>query len=151
VPEAIAATFFDLVFDRKVSRDWVTEWSNVIDAAYGEPMLEAARAPFLHAPSPSSPALPLSSYVGIYGNEYVGDGVVEQKEGSLVLRLGPDGKFAFPLKHFDRDLFLMYPLEEMPSLPYPVRFAIGADGKASQVTVDAFNDDAQGVLSRRGR
>lgn len=151
LPEGLAASFFDLVFDRKVSRDWVTQWNGAMDAAYGEGAIAAAIAPFKNPPSPSSPPLSFGAYAGRYSNAYVGEASVSEKEGALYLQLGPDGASGFPLQHFDRDLFLMYPLEETPALAFAVHFAIGADGQASAVTIDAFNDNGQGVLRRASR
>lgn len=149
VPEAIAASFFDFVFDGRLSRDWVAEWNEYIESLTGA-MVEAAGGAHDAPPTPSSPALPLAAYTGTYANEYVGEVAVIEKDGSLRLRLGPGGGITVPLKHFDRDLFLSYPSEEAPSQAYPVRFTIGADGKASEITIDAFNANEQGALKRRG-
>ncbi len=64
------------------------------------------------------------------------------------MRLGPNGEKSFPLKHFDRDLFIYFPAAETPDAPYAVSFEIGADQTASQLTIEDLNDDGQGVLAR---
>ncbi|HEX5761102.1 MAG TPA: hypothetical protein VF121_18090 [Thermoanaerobaculia bacterium] len=51
------------------------------------------------------------------------------------------------MQHYDRDLFLFFPAEETPTLPFAVRFAIGPDQAASSVTIDA-HENGQGVLLR---
>ncbi len=74
--------------------------------------------------------------------------MVAEANGSLVLKLGPDGAKSAALTHFDRDVFIYYPTPEMPDMPYSVTFGIGPDQKASQVTIEDLNDDGQGVLGR---
>jgi hypothetical protein len=68
----------------------------------------------------------------------------------LVLRVGPNGSRSYPLKHFDRDLFLAYPDEETPDLPSPVQFVVGPDGKASAVTIGFLDSHKLGTLQRTG-
>ncbi len=149
VPEGIAASFYDLVFEGKPSQDWVGKWNELFNNAYGAPANEAAAAPFAKPPASPSPALPLAAYVGTYENAYVGPAVVSQRSGALHLTLGPGEGITFPLQHYDRDLFLFFPAEETPNLPFGVRFAIGPDQVASAVTIDAFHENGQGVLVRR--
>ncbi|HEX5761101.1 MAG TPA: hypothetical protein VF121_18085 [Thermoanaerobaculia bacterium] len=76
VPEGIAASFFDLVFEGKVSQDWGGKWNELFSNAFGVGVVEAAAAPFAKPPASPSPALPLASYVGTYENAYVGPAVV---------------------------------------------------------------------------
>jgi hypothetical protein len=65
-----------------------------------------------------------------------------------MLKLGPGGIKSYPLKHFDRDLFIYFPYEEIPELLSGVTFQIGPDQKANQMTIENLNDDGQGVLRR---
>jgi CubicO group peptidase (beta-lactamase class C family) len=148
VPEGIAASFYDLVFEGKVSQDWVGKWNELFDKGFGAPANEAAAAPFAKPPASPSPALPLAAYAGTYENAYVGPAVVSQRGEVLHLTLGPGEGITFPLQHFDRDLFLFFPAAETPTLPSGVRFAIGPDQVASAVTIDAFHENGQGVLVR---
>jgi CubicO group peptidase (beta-lactamase class C family) len=151
VPEGIAASFYDFVFEGKLSQDWVGKWNEYFSGAYGARVIEAAAAPFAKPPASPSPALPPAAYVGTYENAYVGPAVVSQRGDALTLTLGLGEGITFPLKHFDRDLFLFFPSEEAPTLPYAVRFAIGPDQVASAVTIDAFNENGQGVLLRTSK
>jgi hypothetical protein len=146
-PEALADSFFDLVFSGSVTRDWMSPW-NAIYASFRGPALEAAKATYGTPPAVSSPALPLAAYVGTYRNDYLGDAVVIVDNGHLTLKLGPGGKRAYALKHFDRDNFIWFPEEEAPEQPSGVTFQIGPDQKANQMTIEDFNDDGQGVLTR---
>ncbi len=147
VTEGLADSFFDLVLAGAPKQDYVTQWNAVFDSLFG-PAIEAAKKVYAAKPATPSPALPLSSYAGTYANDYLGKAAVAEKDGGLVLKLGPDGAKSRPLTHFDRDLFIYYPTAEMPDMPFAVTFAIGPDQKASQVTIDDLNDDGQGVLAR---
>jgi hypothetical protein len=148
-PEAVADTFFDLVFDGAPERDWLEPWNNLYDSMFG-PAIEAANAVYGAPPADATPALPLSAYAGTYANDYLGDAVVVEEGEGLVLKLGPDGGKQVPLTHFDRDLFLYIPYDEMPETPAGVTFRIGPDGKASAVTLEDLDDLGMGTLKRTG-
>jgi hypothetical protein len=78
----------------------------------------------------------------------LGDAVVAQENGLLVLKLAPNGAKSRPLTHFDRDRFIYYPTPETPEMPFAVTFQIGPDQKAREVTIKDLNDDGQRVLAR---
>src|SRR6478672_2851579 len=88
--------------------------------------------------TPLLSALPNSAYIGTYTNDFIGDVEVIEKDGALSIQEGPN-KLTFPLKHFDRDLFIYYPYPEIPDYPSAVTFTIGADQKAMQVVIDDLN------------
>lgn len=131
VPEGLAASFFDLVFVGAPTEDWFGKWNALFAGMFG-PAQEAAQITYGTKPAAPSPALALSAYA----NDYLGDAKVEEKNSGLVLKLGPNGVKSYPLTHFDRDLFLSYPSPEMPDMP------------AAEITIEALNDDGQGVLMR---
>ena len=83
-------------------------------------------------------------------NDFVGKAVVSGKGTDLVLEVGPDGARSYPLRHFDRDLFLTFPDAEMPDRPSGVSFAIGPDGKASALTIEFLDENNLGTLRRVG-
>ena len=109
VPEGIADSFFDLVFDGRVSRDWVA----ALGRDLRRPVRPGDRGRQGHLCRPAAAADPGAArparYVGTYANAYVGEATVSGDGGTLTVRLGPDGATAWPLTHFDRDLFLYYP------------------------------------------
>lgn len=148
VPEGIAQTFFDTVFVGKPTRDWVAVANGVFDRAYKE-MMKPSEA---YATPPASPAprLPNAAYAGDYRNDYVGDAKVEATGDGLFLVLGPSGNRRFPLTPFNRDLFVYSPSQETPQAHMGVTFLIGADGKASAVTIEDLNDYGLGTLTRVG-
>lgn len=149
VPEGLSDSFADLVFTGKVERDWVKDWSTIYAGLFGPAMAEA-KATYASPPSPATPARPSSAYVGRYASDFVGEAVVAADGDNLVLKVGPDGARSFPLKHFDRDIFLAYPDAEMPDTPAPVQFVIGPDGKASAATIGFLDGNKLGTVERVG-
>ncbi|WP_298962073.1 serine hydrolase [uncultured Methylobacterium sp.] len=147
VPEGLADSLMDLVFDGRVGRDWVREWGEAYRGLFG-PAIAATRAAYATPPSPATAALPLAAYAGRYANAYVGTAVVAEAGGALTLTLGPDGARTYPLRHFDRDLFLSYPDAETPDLPSAVRFAVGPAGRAETVTLEPLDASGLGTLAR---
>jgi hypothetical protein len=77
--------------------------------------------------------------VGTYTNDYVGGIEVVEVNGGLTLLLGPQ-KQAFPLTHYDRDVFLYYPSPESPNVPGVANFTVGADQQATQVVIEGLNE-----------
>jgi len=146
-PEAVADTFFDLVFYGAEGHDWLKSWSALFAGMFG-PAIEASRATYGTPPEPASPALDDSAYIGRYANAYVGEAVVAAGEGGLTLTLGPDGAKTYPLTHFDRDLFTIVLSPELPELKSAVRFSIGAGGQAESVTIEEMDGAGLGTLGR---
>ncbi|BCH35451.1 serine hydrolase [Mesorhizobium sp. L-8-10] len=149
VPEGLSDSFADLVFDGTIGKDWVKAWDAIYAGLFG-PVVEAAKAAYASPPTPAAPARPMDAYEGRYANEFVGDAVVSGAGNGLVLKVGPDGARSYSLQHFDRDIFLTFPDEEMPDRPSGVSFAIGPDGKASAMTIEFLDENSLGVLRRAG-
>jgi len=147
VPEGIADTFLASVLGGDTQRDWIADWNKVFESLFG-PAIDVAQNAYGHPPADGSPALPLSSYAGTYTNDYLGTVSVIEARGGLMVKLGPGGERAFPLTHFDRDLFVYRPYDEMPNLPVTATFTIGHDRQASTLTLADLNDSGQGVLAR---
>jgi hypothetical protein len=134
IPEAVASTFFDLAVAGEASRDWASDWNGLYRSMFN-PANDAAKAEFGKPPASPSPPLTLSAYVGSYANPYFGTATVEEANGGLVVKLGPDARTTRPLRHFDRDLFVYYPYAETPDVPYAVTFEIGPDQTARSITL----------------
>lgn len=147
VPEAIADSFFDLVLLDRVAQDYVTPWNALYESLFG-PAVAAVKAMYASPPRPATPALPASAYVGRYANTYAGEATVSESGGVLTLALGPNGAMRFPLRHFDRDLFLYFPSAEMPDVPAALRFAVGPDGRATALTAESLDENGLGTLAR---
>jgi CubicO group peptidase (beta-lactamase class C family) len=145
VPEAIAATFFDLVFAGGATRDWLADWNALYETGFKASMKGAVG--YATPPASAAPALPVSAYLGDYRNDYVGDAKVIDSGGFPFLLLGPSGK-RFPLAHFNRDLFVYQPFVESPGWRVGVTFTIGPDGQASEVVIEDLNEEGLGRLTR---
>ena len=98
-----------MCFNGSVEQDWIGEWNGIYGGMFA-PAIDAAKKAFGEKPSPATPALPAAAYTGAYANDYVGAATVTAEGDALVLKVGPDGKTVYPMTHFDRDLFLIYPV-----------------------------------------
>ncbi|MDR6294035.1 serine hydrolase [Inquilinus sp. 2KB_12] len=147
VPEGLADSFFDQVFDGRVTQDWPAKWGRIFDGLFG-PAVAASQARYGTPPASPSPALPAAAYAGRYANAYLGTAAVVERQGTLWLTLGPRQQAEFPLRHFDRDLFVYAPSAETPDLLAAVTFRIGPDQVADQVTIEDLDDLGLGVLTR---
>jgi CubicO group peptidase (beta-lactamase class C family) len=146
--EAVALSFLDLAIEGRVTRDWL----QVIG-----PVLEALNAPtygtavdYAKPPAQPLPALPADAYTGMYQNDFYGELEVAAADGDLVLRYGPQ-KTTFPMRHWDRDVFLYQPAGENAYGPSAVTFEVGPDQKAASVKIEYFNIHGQGTFARMPR
>jgi hypothetical protein len=149
VPEGLSDSFADLVFDGTVEKDWVSAWDEIYAGLFG-PAVAAAKATFDAPSSPTMSAGPASVYAGRYFNDFIGDALVSNAGGALVLKVGPGGARSYALQHFDRDLFVTFPDAEMPDRPSAVSFVVGPSGKASSITIEFLDENNLGTLRRVG-
>lgn len=145
VPEAITSAFFDLVLQGRITRDWLTLWNGAYDSV--QENLSAVGARYISPPAQPSPPLPLRAYAGAYANDYLGMVQIVERDGGLVLLIGP-GPRPYPLRHFERDVFTQEAYPEPPRPRAGVTFSVGPDGVAQSVVLDYFNDAGQGSLTR---
>jgi CubicO group peptidase (beta-lactamase class C family) len=145
VPEAVSASFFDLVLEGKIAKDWGEAFKQVFDAV-NQPAYGTATD---YRKPPRSKSLPLSSeaYVGTYDNAYFGTVEIVKKDKSLFLRMGPK-KTSFPLRHFDRDVFFYQPVGEMAGGLSGVTFWVGPDRTGMKVVVENLDSGGQGTFTR---
>ncbi len=92
------------------------------------------------------PPLPLSRYVGTFGNPAFGRVAIREKGGSLAATIGPKS-LEMPFTHYAGNVFVMtfpgYP--ESESL---VTFDVPSGGPATRVQFDAFKDVRGGWCER---
>jgi hypothetical protein len=147
IPEAVAATFFDLAHEGQSSRDWADDWNRLYQSVFG-PANAAAMAKLGTPPASSTPPLALSAYTGDYANPYFGKATVEEAEGRLTVKLGPEGRTGYALSHFDRDLFVYHPDAETPDVPFAATFDIGPGQIADAMTLEDLADFGLGTFAR---
>lgn len=75
------------------------------------------------------PTRPLPAYAGIYENDLFGKVTVKMVDGNLRWEAGP-AKFGGTLEHASYDTFMLGYPDGLNSLPEPITFTIGPDGKA---------------------
>jgi hypothetical protein len=90
---------------------------------------------------------PDASYAGTYRNDLYGDVGVSASGSGLAIAIGPSREAA-PMRHFDRDVFTYQPAGEDAAGPSAVTFTVGADRKASAVTIEFLDVDRQGTFRR---
>jgi CubicO group peptidase (beta-lactamase class C family) len=146
VPQAVIATFDDLVRNGRTTRDWFQLTSKAVEPLTTPTFsIDGQRQP----DSPVA-ARPLTSYVGSYSNDYVGEGRVTLEAGQLVLFLGPRGAQRRHLRHWSGDLFF-YNRPDWPEGFYAaVRFKGIQNGTPTTMTLDEIQPGL-GILTRNPR
>ncbi|RAI03519.1 serine hydrolase [Acuticoccus sediminis] len=147
-PEAVVDRFVDLVLSGGDGPDTIETWNGI----YASMVPESPSAKdYGSLPQWLSPPLSPQAYVGTYHNAYVGTAVVTASDdGILNLALGPEGGLQRPLRHFNRDQFTFFLLEEVPDTPFGISFQIGAQGVATSMNIDDITDSGFGRLERVG-
>jgi CubicO group peptidase (beta-lactamase class C family) len=151
--EGIGHSFFDMVDTGTVTVDYIEIAREAL-----APLLAAATGSGMDYSKPPTDAqspLDLAAYAGAYANDYFGDAFVEIEGDGLVLRLGPE-QTAYPMRHFDRDVFAYLPIDGSPShrlgeSPYTesaVTFSIGAEERAISVAIENLDINQQGTFTR---
>lgn len=143
--EAVAATFFDLYHYGESTTDWLA-----IAGAHFKKLTEDLvdlSTDYSKLPPPTSPtpAKPLSSYVGVYWNDYYGKIEITQDRGLLWMRLPADGSL-YTLSHWDGDTFV-YRFRGDPGVTARgVKFTLGIK---SQVLVENLALEGSGVFVQK--
>jgi CubicO group peptidase (beta-lactamase class C family) len=145
VPEGLTESFFDLVLDNKLQRDWM-EFANRMSEE-GVKNERSQERDYSHPPVQPLPPLVLSTYAGKYVNDFFGPIELVDRQGTLVLRLGPK-PLEFELSHFDRDVFFYQPTGESAGGPTGIRFSIGPSRQADRVLIENLNIHGQGSFLR---
>jgi CubicO group peptidase (beta-lactamase class C family) len=145
--ETVALSFIDLALRGRVSRDWWALISHAYEVMNAAPY--GAAVDYAQPPASATPPLANTAYTGSFGNELYGGLDVAEKGGGLALRIGPAMR-AYPLTHYDRDVFTYQPVGENAYGPSGVTFAVGPDGTAARVTLENLDQEGQGTFTRAG-
>ena len=143
LPEAVTASFMDVVTTGEVQRDWVSLFAELFAPLFENPSALAGQEP----PSDPAPAQPDDAYVATFANDYYGPAEVVASGDGLVLRLGPEA-LELPLTHWDGDTFSYEPPGENAVGISAVTFTIGADGRVAGVTVENLDENGLGTFTR---
>jgi CubicO group peptidase (beta-lactamase class C family) len=145
LPEGLTESFFDLALDGKLQRDWVEFANRMFDEETKREL--GQERDYTRAPAQTTPPLTPSAYLGKYANEFFGPIEVAEKQGTLILRMGPK-PLAFSLRHWNRDAFIYQPSGESAGGPSGVRFLVAPDGQSDQVLIENLNIHGQGTFTR---
>jgi hypothetical protein len=145
VPEGLVESFYDLVLDNKLQRNWIEFANRMFDEEIKKEL--GQERDYSHPPARPLPALAISAYTGKYANELYGPIELADKRGKLALRLGPK-PLEFELRHYDRDVFLYQPVGESAGGPAGVRFSIDPTRQADHVLIENLNIHGQGTFAR---
>jgi CubicO group peptidase (beta-lactamase class C family) len=144
-PEAICRSFLDLLLTGKIERDWLALFGQLFAKAMAPEYGTAVD--YSKPPARPSPALPAAAYGGGYHSDLFGAIAIVGTDAGLVLKLGPR-QDSFALRHFERDVFTYQPVGENAYGPGAVTFMVGADQKATSVTIENLDINGQGKFSR---
>lgn len=145
VPEGLVESFYDLVLDDKLQRDWM-EFANRMMQEEIKTELGQVRD-YTHPPTDPMPSLALTAYTGKYANQLFGPIELVEEQGKLILRIGPK-PMVFELRHYDRDVFLYQPVGESAGGVSGVCFSIDPTRQADRVLIENLNIHGQGTFSR---
>ncbi|HEX4167578.1 MAG TPA: DUF3471 domain-containing protein, partial [Bryobacteraceae bacterium] len=104
LPESICLQFLDLVHYGKPQRDYLSLLAKVFAQMEKETQDASENYAMVQTPKSPSRAKPLSTYAGIYTNQYFGNLEVAVEDNRLTLRLPPRGAY-YELTHWDGDTF----------------------------------------------
>lgn len=132
VPQAVIATFNDLVRLGRSSRDWLSVAAEQIAPLTTATFMIDGRS----RPSRPAPARRLASYIGTYSNPYVGSARVSVENGTLILALGPNGTTRLALRHWSGDVFFFNDPPAPEGFYRAVRFSGQRAGLSTEITLD---------------
>jgi hypothetical protein len=143
--ETVALEFLDLAQFGAIRRDYVS----ILTAAFTDINAPPYGTSIDYAtpPAAATAALSTGTYAGSFSNDLYGDMTITNEEEGLVLHFGPELR-AYPLTHYDRDVFTMQPVGENAYGPSAVTFLVGADDKAERVTIEYLDEHQQGTFVR---
>ena len=148
VAEAIAAEFMDRALIGHATRNWYAAYRAVFARLAG-PGNSLGDTP----PGDPQPALGNGAYVGTYFNDFYGTLHVVERDGGLVMQLGPAPE-EFALRHWTGNTFAYRTRGEHATGTQPVTFTVSGS-RATSVTVgdlDAADGGSAhlGVFTRSG-
>lgn len=143
--EATAASFFQLLFDGEAD-------PGLLDLYFERfvQLWDAERdfmRDYTQPPTDPTPARPSLGYSGLYQNPYYGLLVVAEFDGRLMLWLGPQ-MMAFPLRHWDGDLFVFETRGENAVGLSGAEFHFDDPDSAARVRLERYDKYGQGTFVR---
>lgn len=145
LPEAINRSFFEILQEGEISRDWIDVFAGV----FASMVAEDAPVDLSQPPAPAAPSLPVANYAGRYSNVYWGDLEIVEADGALTIGLG-NGLGPFALDHWARDVFSFDFVGRGDETNQAVAaiFTIAQDQRPSAVEISLLNRHGNGTFTR---
>ena len=144
VSEALSTIFLEHALYGEPTQDWLSLFKSIFaQIAQAEDLTPQYAA----KPTPSTPALADEAYLGTYSNALYGNVEVISQDDHLAIVQSPKDR-TFAMTHFDRDTFTYATQGENAVGTAGIFFHIGADGKASGVTVENLDANGQGTFAK---
>lgn len=141
VPDTLNAEFVDLVQFGEIREDWAGLYKQAY-SGYADPKgALVGQAP----PADPARAKPLGDYTGTYDNPYFGPARIDERDGGLVLTIGPREQ-TYPLTHRDGDVFTF----EVTGENAPDGTISTATFTPDTVTFEYWDTDGLGTFTREG-
>jgi len=142
IPELMDAKLYDLLFPAAAGASAVISLPSRAEARFDPSRLPLAA----RAPNGVVAPLPYSRYAGSYSNPAYGTVVVFEKNGALVLRIGPKN-LEMPLTHYAGNVFRLT-LPGDPEWTSPATFTMPPGESATRVLIEAFADVKRGWFEK---
>jgi CubicO group peptidase (beta-lactamase class C family) len=120
--------------------DWVEIYAGG-SAEQAEKASKVVEQAFADRDADSTPTLPLSSYIGIYHDEWYGDVYVERGKDGLIMRFGRSDLLTGPLEHFQYDTFVAHWYDRSLHGDAYATFILGADGEVEAIRMKMVSPD----------
>jgi len=144
--EAINNQFFDAAQHGTPTVDWLEFFGDVFEQIFAAN--DAQGAKWATPPADAKPPQANSVYEGTYHNSYYGPLQVAERNGSLVMTMGPPAEpVTFALAPFDGDTFTFQTIGETAAGRSGAAFTVGSDGKAS-VNLAFYDTTGLGTFER---
>lgn len=142
VAETIGMTFLDTADLGAPSADWWSIYSN----AFANIRQEVGALTSATPPTNPKPAQALSDYQGTYANDYFGNAVIREQDGSLALSMGPKGQHQWQLKHWDADTFTF--TVGLPEITDNSVSSVVFNRKDRTMTIEFYDNNGLGTFTR---
>lgn len=145
VAEGLVHTFTDVYQYDSPLQDWMQTFQTI----FKNPAVLGPGSTFDYKSVPASPtqALKNLAYTGRFSNEFFGEIEVVEKEGRLLLHLGPK-QMTLAMRHYNRDVFTIEADTENLTGTSGVRFIMGPDARALSVCIEGLDTRGQGTFVR---
>lgn len=119
--------------------DWVDVYAQRVEEAAARAAEALAEAAPGSGGERRPPSLPLAGYAGVYTDPWRGDVTISERDGGLWIEFSRTDGLRGPLRHHDRDVFVVEWEDRSLHADAWVRFSLGWDGAVSAIEMKAIS------------